>query len=256
MARVFITGSSDGLGRMAAQLLIERGHTVVLHARDEARGRDATEAVPGAETVLLGDLASLRQTRGLAEQANKLGRFDAVIHNAAIGYKEKRRQETEDGFAHVFAVNTLAPFLLTALMQLPERLVYVSSELHRRARPSLDDLNWETRSWRGNQAYSETKLHDALLAFEAARRWPDILCNALEPGWVPTKMSPGATGDLDKAHRTQVWLATGDPAAVGSGGYFFHERPQEPSRAARDPDLQNRLVAECARLTGVNWPGV
>lgn len=255
MARVFITGSSDGLGRMAAQLLIERGHTVVIHARNEGRGRDAIGAVPGAETVLLGDLASLRQTQALAEQANALGRFDAVIHNAALGYKEKRRQETEDGFAHVFAVNTLAPYLLTALMHLPERLVYVSSELHRRGRPSLDDLNWERRPWRGNQAYSDTKLHDALLAFAAARRWPDVLCNAMEPGWVATKMSPGATGDLDKAHRTQVWLATDNPAAVGSGGYFFHERPREPSRAVHDLDLQDQLLAECARLTGVTWPG-
>lgn len=254
MARIFVTGSSDGLGRMAAQLLVERGHAVVLHARHEARGREAMAAVPGADAVLLGDLASLRQTRSLAEQANALGRFDAVIHNAAVGYKEKRRIETEDGFAHVFAVNTLAPYVLTALMHRPERLVYISSELHRRGDPSLADLNWETRPWRGNQAYSDTKLHDALLAFAAARRWPDVLCNALEPGWVATKMSRGATGDLDKGHRTQVWLATGEAAAVGTAGYFFHERPREPSGAARDPARQDRLLAECARLTGVTWP--
>ena len=255
MARVFVTGSSDGLGRMAAQLLIEHGHAVVLHARNQARGREALAAVPGAEAVLTGDLASLTQTRALAEQANASGVFDAVIHNAAIGYRERRRVATEDGLAHVFAVNTLAPYVLTALMHPPRRLVYVSSELHRRGNASLDDLNWETRPWRGNQAYSDTKLHDVLIAFAVARRWPSVRSNAMEPGWVPTKMSPRATGDLDAAHRTQVWLATADgQEASGTGGYFYHLRPRAPSGATRDAALQDRLLAACERLSGVRLP--
>ncbi len=255
MARVFVTGSSDGLGRMAASLLVERGHAVVLHARHEARGRDALAAVPGAEAVLTGDLSSLAQTRALAERANALGTFDAVIHNAAIGYRERQRLLTVDGLSHVFAVNTLAPFVLTALMHQPGRLVYVSSELHRRGDASLLDLNWEQRPWRGNQAYSDTKLHDVLLAFAVARRWPAVRCNAMEPGWVATKMSPRATGDLDAAHRTQVWLATDDdPAATGTGGYFYHLRPKPPSGATRDPERQDRLLAECERLSGVRLP--
>ena len=255
MARIFVTGSSDGLGRMAAQLLLERGHAVVLHARSAERGREAMAAVPGAETVLAGDLASLAQTRDLAEQANALGTFDAVIHNAAVGYKERQRLVTEDGLAHVFAVNTLAPFVLTALMHRPRRLVYVSSELHRRGNSSLTDLNWERRPWQGNQAYSDSKLHDVLLAFAVARRWPAVLSNAMEPGWVATKMSPRATGDLDAAHRTQVWLATDDdPAAVGTCGYYFHMRPKAPSGATGDPVRQDRLVAECERLSGVRLP--
>ncbi len=255
MARVLVTGSSDGLGRMAAALLVERGHAVVLHARHEARARDARAAVPGAEEVLTGDLSSLAQTRALAERANALGTFDAVIHNAAIGYREKRRCLTADGLSHVFAVNTLAPYVLTALMHRPHRLVYVSSELHRRGDPSLADLNWDARPWRGNQAYSDTKLHDVLLAFAVARRWPGVLSNAMEPGWVPTRMSPGATGDLDAAHRTQVWLATNDdPAATGTGGYFYHLRPKPPSGATRDLDRQDRLLAECERLSGVTLP--
>ncbi len=255
MARIFVTGSSDGLGRMAAALLVERGHAVVLHARHEARGRDALAAVPGAETVLTGDLSSLAETRALAERANALGPFDAVIHNAAIGYREKQRVLTADGLSHVFAVNTLAPYLLTALMHRPKRLVYVSSELHRRGDASLADLNWEQRPWRGNQAYSDTKLHDVLLAFAVARRWPSVRSNAMEPGWVATKMSPRATGNLDAAHRTQVWLATDDdPGATGTGGYFFHQRPKPPSGATRDPDRQDRLLAECARLSGVTLP--
>ena len=97
MARIFITGSSDGLGRMAAQLLVEEGHQVVLHARNADRGRDALAAVPGAAAVLTGDMASIAQTRRLAEAANAHGPFDAVIHNAAIGFRERRRILTEDG---------------------------------------------------------------------------------------------------------------------------------------------------------------
>ena len=127
MARVFITGSSDGLGRMAAQLLIEQGHKVVLHARSEERGREAMSGVPGAEAVVIGDLASIRQTRGVADQVKALGTFDAVIHNAGVGYKEPRRVASEDGLPHVFAVNTLAPYILTALIRKPKRLVFLSS---------------------------------------------------------------------------------------------------------------------------------
>ena len=163
MARVFITGSSDGLGQMAAQLLIEQGHSVVLHARSEQRGNEALAAVPGAESVVIGDLTSIAQTRDVAEQVNRLGSFDAVIHNAGVGYREPRRIATEDGLPHVFAVNTLAPYILTALIEKPKRLVYLSSGLHQSGDASLKDLAWEDRPWRGQQAYSDTKLHDVLL---------------------------------------------------------------------------------------------
>ena len=254
MARIFVTGSSDGLGRMAARLLVERGHAVVLHARHAARGREAMAAVPGAEGVLCADLASLAQVRALAGQANALGTFDAVIHNAAVGYRERHRLVTEDGLAHVFAVNTLAPYVLSALMHRPRRLVYVSSELHRRGDPSLADLNWEARPWRGNQAYSDTKLHDVLLALAVARRWPQVRSNAMEPGWVATKMSPRATGDLDAAHRTQVWLAVDEDPAIGTGGSHSHLRPRAPSGVTADSARQDRLLAECERLSGVRLP--
>ena len=256
MARVFITGSSDGLGRNAAKLLVEGGHTVVLHARNAARARDAMAAVAGAERVLVGDFASLAQVRRIADEANALGVFDAVIHNAALGYREKHRRLSEDGFSHVFAINTLAPYALTALMRPPARLVYVSSELHHRGRLELDDLNWEHRPWNGTQAYSDTKLHDALLAFAVARRWPDTLSNALEPGWVATKMGgPRASGDLDAAHRTQVWLAVGDdPSTTVTGRYFFHCRPRPASKVACDVVLQDGLLSACERLSGVAFP--
>ena len=256
MGRIFITGSSDGLGRMAAQLLIGQGHEVVLHARDSMRACAAQAAVPGASRAVTGDLSSIAQTVFVAEQANALGPFDAVIHNAAVGFRERRRVETEDGLSHVFAVNTLAPYILTALIRRPRRLVYVSSELHRRGDVSLRDLTWRDRPWRGNQAYGDTKLHDVLLAFAIARRWPGTRSNAMEPGWVATKMGgPHATGDLDAAHRTQAWLATSDdPAAAVTGGYFFHRRPRKPSGAVHDTDRQDRLLAECRRLSGVEMP--
>ena len=256
MARVFITGSSDGLGRMAARLLIEQGSAVVLHARNEQRARDARSGVPGAEAVVTGDLASIAQTRRVAEQVNALGPFDAVIHNAGVGYRERRRIETEDGLSHVFAVNTLAPYVLTALIRRPKRLVYVSSELHRRGDATLSDLTWQHRPWRGNQAYSDTKLHDVLLAFAAARRWPGTFANALEPGWVATKMGgPRATGDLDAAHRTQAWLAASNEAEAMVGGeYFYHKQLRKPHGATRTPALQERLLAECGRLSGIEWP--
>src|SRR5436305_4251203 len=253
MARIFITGSSDGLGRGAAQLLVRQGHSVVLHARNEERAREAMAAVPGAETAVVGDLSSIAQTRSVAEQVNKLGSLDAVIHNVGVGYREPRRDDTEDGLPHVFAVNTLAPYILTALIHKPKRLVYLSSGLHQSGDATLKDLAWEQRPWRGQQAYSDTKLHDVLLAFAIARRWPSVLSNALEPGWVATKMGgPGAPDDLDAAHRTQVWLATSNaPAAADTGGYFYHMLPRKPNPAARDADLQEKLLQACEGFSGV-----
>lgn len=184
MARVFITGSADGLGRMAAQLLVEQGHNAVLHARNEQRGREAMTAVPGAETVVIGDLSSVAQMKEVAAKVNALGHFDAVIHNAGVGYQSPRRVATEDGLPLEFAVNTLAPYVLTVLINRPTRLVYLSSGLNQNGDPSLEDLAWEKRQWRGTQAYSDTKLHDIMLAFAIARRWPDAFSNAMEPGWV------------------------------------------------------------------------
>jgi NAD(P)-dependent dehydrogenase (short-subunit alcohol dehydrogenase family) len=241
---------------MAAQLLIEQGHSVVLHARNQRRAQDALARVPGAEGVVTGDLTSIAQTRKVAEQVNELGAFDAVIHNAGIGYREPRRIATEDGLPHVFAVNTLAPYILTALIERPKRLVYLSSGLHRNGDASLEDLTWEHRAWQGQQAYSDTKLYDVLLAFAIARRWPEVFSNALEPGWVATKMGgAGAPDDLDEGHRTQVWLAVSDdPAAMVTGEYFYHMRLRAPNPASRNVERQDALLAACKRLSGVDLP--
>jgi NAD(P)-dependent dehydrogenase (short-subunit alcohol dehydrogenase family) len=256
MARIFITGSSDGLGLMAAQLLVEQGNSVVLHARSQQRADETQNKLPEAESVVVGDLTSMTQTRRVADQVNQLGTFDAIIHNAGIGYREPKRIVTEDGLSHLLAVNTIAPYILTALITRPKRLVYLSSMLHQNGDPNLEDLTWADRPWSGQQAYCDTKLHDVLLAFAIARRWPNVLSNALEPGWVPTKMGgSSASDDLDLAHRTQVWLAvSNDPAATVSGGYFYHMNRKQPLPATSDVSLQERLLDFCSRVTGVELP--
>ncbi len=255
MSRVLITGSSDGLGLMAGQLLAADGHSVTLHARNSSRADVIRAALPQAD-VVVGDLSTIAGMRQAAAQANAAGRFDAVIHNAGIGYREVRRVETEDGLAQVFAVNVLAPYLLTALIERPDRLVYLSSGMHRGGDASLDDPQWKRRRWNGAQTYSDSKLFDLVLALAVARWWPDVRSNAVEPGWVPTKMGgPGAPDDMSLAPVTQAWLAVStDPAATVTGGYFYHQQPRRTHPAARDVKVQDELLDYCAELTGVELP--
>jgi NAD(P)-dependent dehydrogenase (short-subunit alcohol dehydrogenase family) len=254
MARIFITGSADGLGMMAAQLLVAGRHKVVLHARNESRAKAALAAVPGAETVVTGDLSSIAATKHVAEQVNRLGAFDAVIHNAGVGYQEPRRIDTVDGLPHVFAVNSLAPYILTCMINKPQRLIYLSSGLHRDGDPSLKDLTWTDRRWNGFSAYADSKLHDVILAFAVARKWPDVFSNALEPGWVATKMGgPSAPDSLKEGPVTQAWLAvSNEEQALVSGKYFFHKKLRPVHPAAADNEIQERFLNECERLSGVN----
>lgn len=252
MRNILITGSADGIGSETARQLIELGHTVVLHARDERRAADALAAAPGAVAVLTGDLASIAQTRALADRANTIGRFDAIIHNAGVGFRE-RRQLTEDGVEHVFAINVLAPYILTALVQPPGRLIHVSSGLHHRGQPELSDLRWERRAWDGMQAYCDSKLFDVTLAFAVARLRPDVLSNAMEPGWVRTRMGgPEAPSGVAEGADTQVWLAeSNDWAATVSGRLFARRGEQSAQPAAGDLALQDALLDACQRCSGI-----
>ncbi|MFE2752503.1 SDR family NAD(P)-dependent oxidoreductase [Actinosynnema sp. NPDC059335] len=253
MVSVLVTGSSDGIGRETAATLVSLGHRVVLHARDAARAEDALAAVPGAADVVVGDLASLAQTRELADAA---GRFDVVIHNAGLGGGLAERTVTEDGLELLFQVNVLAPYLLTALMPRPRRLVYLTSGLEAQGVADLDDLQHERGPWHGMQAYSDSKLLDVVLAFAVARRWTYVLSNAVDPGWIKTKLGgPGATDELPKGADTQVWLATSDePAATVTGRYFKWREELRANPAAYDVEVQDRLLDACAELTGVKLP--
>lgn len=238
MARVLITGSADGLGLAVGQRLIDQGHEVVLHARSAARADDTRSAAPGAAEVLVGDLASGADTRALADAANASGRFDAVIHNAGVG----------SGSGDLLAVNVLAPYLLTASMTRPDRLVYLSSGMHRSGRADLARLE--------HPSYGDTKLDDAALAAAVARRWPSVLSNAVDPGWIATRMGgAGAPGGLEEGAATQVWLATSDdPAATVTGRYFKDLREERPAPGVTDERYQDALLDALAERTGIELP--
>ncbi len=253
MARVFITGSTDGLGRAAAEALIGEGHQVVLHARSRERASAVHDLAPRSAGVVIGDLSNAAQTRSVASQVNAIGGMDAVIHNAGT-YSTAGRSPTEEGHATILAVNTLAPYMLTALIDRPRRLVYLSSGMHRSGVASLRDIDWNERRWNSSQAYSDSKLYVTALAFAVARRWADVLSNAVDPGWVATKMGgPGAPDDFEMGYLTQTWLATSDdPAATVSGRYWHHRQPHAPAREVSDHRFQEQLLAKLAELTGVS----
>lgn len=237
--RIFITGSADGLGHAAAETLLAEGHHVIVHARSEARRSAVRDLAARGAAVVIGDLADLEQTRRVAEQVNALGALDAVIHNAGV-YSGPT----------VLPVNVVAPYVLTALVRRPKRLVYLSSGMHRGGRAILEGMDWTGR--RATGSYSDSKLFVTALSAAVARLWPDVLSNSVDPGWVPTRMGgPSAPDDLRLGHLTQEWLATSDaPEARTTGGYWHHQRRQTPHPAAEDPELQAPLLEVLARVTG------
>lgn len=238
MAHVFITGSADGLGRAAAQTLLEHGHDVVVHARNTNRLTAVRELQDQGAEAVIGDLSDLEETRGLADKVNRLGPMDAVIHNAGVLAGPQ-----------VLPVNVVAPYLLTALIHRPKRLVYLSSGMHRGGRASLSGMDWSGD--RATGSYSDSKLFVTTLAIAVARIWTDVLSNAVDPGWVPTKMGgSGAPDDLRLGHLTQEWLATSDdPEARTSGGYWHHHRRVDPAPGVHDESFQDELIGDLARFT-------
>jgi NAD(P)-dependent dehydrogenase (short-subunit alcohol dehydrogenase family) len=243
MARIFITGSADGLGQLAAKELIAQGHQVVLHARNEKRGQDALNKVPGAEGVVTADLTDMDETKQLATRVNALGKFDAVIHNAGV-YQTSARE--------IFAVNTLAPYILTCLIDRPERLIYLSSGMHLHGNAKLESFETDI----SRITYSDSKLHVLMLSMAVARKWPEVYANTLDPGWVPTKMGGrGAPDDLQKGYGTQVWLAVSDDKRASvSGRYFHHQKETRHNPEADDVELQERFLRLCGEITGVPFP--
>jgi NAD(P)-dependent dehydrogenase (short-subunit alcohol dehydrogenase family) len=237
--RVFITGSADGLGRATARTLLDDGHEVVVHARSRGRLAAVDELLRRGAVPITGDLADFDQTRDVAEQVNRLGRMDAVIHNAGV----------YTGWT-ILPVNVVAPYLLTALVERPRRLVYLSSGMHRGGRADLAGLDWSGRSVTGS--YSDSKLFVATLSAAVATLWPSVLSNTVDPGWVPTRMGgPDAPDDLRLGHLTQEWLAVNDdPDALTTGGYWHHQRLQKPHPAVHDQHFQDQLLDSLVGFTG------
>lgn len=243
MARILITGSADGLGHATAQTLLDGGHEVVVHTRNRERLAAVGDLLDRGAHAVVGDLADVDETRELAEQANELGQMDAVIHNAGV-----------ISGAALLVVNVVAPYLLTALVSQPARLVYLSSNMHRGGRPALDGMDWSGH--RATGTYSDSKLFVSTLAAAVARLWPDTLSNSVNPGWVPTRMGgAGAPDDLRLGHLTQEWLAVSDdPRALTSGGYWHHQELRDPHPAVNDVRFQDALLEALAGFTGVTLP--
>ena len=245
MARIFITGSADGLGELAAGALIAQGHRVVLHARNEKRAKEAIKKVPGAETVVTGDLSIIEETKKVAAEVNSLGTFDAIIHNAAV-YNVSGEE--------LFTVNTLAPYILTCLIHKPQRLIYISSGMHEGGKAKLESFRKDFP----RITYSDTKLQVMMLCMVVARSWPDVYANAVNPGWVPTKMGgSGAPDSFECGYQTQVWLAVSDnEKAKVSGRYFYHLNERRYNPTADNEQLQDRLIRLCEEITGVKFNGL
>ncbi|MET9786295.1 SDR family NAD(P)-dependent oxidoreductase [Streptomyces canus] len=234
MALILVTGAAAGLGRDTANALADGGHDVVVHVRNPARLADVEDSGRW-KGVITGDLADLDEIRDVARQAGGFGRFDTVIHNAGT-------MNTRDAST----VNTIAPYVLTALMTKPARLVHLSSSMHRTGSTDLRGLA------AGSASYSDSKLWVTTLALAFASRWEGTTSHAVDPGWVPTRMGgAGAPDDLTEGHRTQVWLATHDDVTPRTGGYWYHRRTQTPHPAARDEEFQARLIRFLEGHTGV-----
>ncbi|MFD5635625.1 SDR family NAD(P)-dependent oxidoreductase [Streptomyces sp. NPDC127077] len=238
MSRILVTGSADGLGRAASDALLSAGHDVVVHARDERRAAAVQDLVGRGAALVVGDFTDRDAVRRIAAELDAAAPLDAVIHNAGVW----------SGPA-VMPVNIIAPYLLTALLRGPRRLVYLSSGSHYQGFPSTDGIDWRGD---GPGSYADSKLFVTALAAAVARLRPEGLSNAVDPGWVPTKMGgPGAPDDLELGHRTQAWLATSDdPQALTSGGYWYHRQRQEPHPAVHDQAFQDRLLRTLGEETG------
>lgn len=239
MAQIFITGSSDGLGKLAAEKLIQEGHQVVLHARNTERAKMLKNQFPNAKAILVGDLSNLEETKKMAHESNNLGKFNAVIHNAGVLHADS---------VTIFRVNVLAPFVLTALIKKPQRLIYLSSSMHLGGKEFFNQTELEKTT------YSDSKLMITALTAAFSRLFPDVRSNAVDPGWVPTKMGgKNAPDDLQKGVETQVWLATSeqDHAKV-SGKYFRHQQLKNPHPAVLDENFQHRLIQWCEAISGVS----
>jgi NAD(P)-dependent dehydrogenase (short-subunit alcohol dehydrogenase family) len=270
-----VTGATSGIGKAAAAALARQGAEIIVVGRDPGRA-EATAAAIQADgapppKVEIADLARLDQVRALAGRLNQtLDRIDVLINNAGLVLNE--RQVTPDGYEHVFAVNHLAPFLLTNLLRpkltasAPGRVITVSSDAHTAARLDLDDPNLE-HGWSSWRSYSNSKLANILFTRELARRLDGtgVTANCLHPGVVRTGFGRDARPLMragitiakpfmlspERGADTIVYLASSPDVAAKTGGYYVKRQLREPSAAARDDGLARRLWEISERLTGL-----
>lgn len=242
MARILVTGSTDGLGHSTAASLLDDGHEVIVHARTEARLAAVAELLDrGAESVV-GDFEDLGETIELADQLEQLdqqGPIDVVIHNAGVFTGPT-----------VLPVNVVAPYVVTKRLATASRHIYLSSGLHRDGRADLTNIDWGGKD--PARTYDDSKLFVTVLMAAIARLKPGVISHAVDPGWMPTKMGgPRATGDIRLGHVTQAWLATATtPEVLESGQYWHYQQVRETHPAVHDERFQDALLASLATYTG------
>ena len=234
MTRVLVTGSTDGLGRRSAEALLDSGNDVVVHARSDERAQVLQPLLDRGATLVIGDLASEPVVREIVDEIAQLD-VDAIIHNAGVNRGHQ-----------IFAINVLAPYLMTALSPQIHRHVYLSSGMHLSGSTTVD------MQQEGSVSYADSKLIVTAFAAALPRYRPDVVAHAVDPGWVPTRMGgAGAPDDLEAGHETQDWLATTDDPSARAFGYWFHRERREPNPAALDEGFQDRVVRTLAARVGV-----
>ena len=246
MGTIAVTGSTDGIGLAAARTLLARGHRVLVHARSEERGRPVVAGLDGDVALVTGDLASPAAVRALADQLRRHAPLDVLVHNAGVWVRGDVPRRTRDGLETTFAVNVLAPHLLTALLAdaVTGRLLWLGSGMARSGRPDPARLGDEDDPRR---AYAQSKAGNVALAIGWGRRLPHLASAAVDPGWVPTKLaSPGAPGQVQRAGDDLAWCAV--DADLRAAPYWKDRRPTPVPPQLRDPGLHDALLAGCDRL--------
>jgi retinol dehydrogenase-12 len=259
-----VTGATSGIGKATAAELARQGAQVILVGRDrgraEATAAELATAGPLPPRLELADLSSMAEVRALADRLDKLDRIDVLINNA--GLVAGQRRVTVDGFEEVFAVNHLAPFLLTTLLlgrltaSAPARVITVTSDAHTAAHLDLDNPQPE-HGWESWRAYANSKLANILFTRELARRLEGtgVTANCAHPGVVRTRFGREARFPMrvglmlarpfllspQRGAATIVYLATSPDVAGATGGYYVKSRLREPSAAARDDAAAQRL---------------
>ena len=246
MSTICLTGATDGIGLATARVLLDQGHRVLVHARTEERGRPVVAALSGDAVLVTGDLASLAQVRALADQVAAHGPLDLLVHNAGVWVRGKTPAASADGFETTFAVNVLAPHLLTTLLaeQLTRRLIWLGSGMAGSGRPNPAALGGERNP---SRAYADSKACDVALAQAWGRRLPAVASAALDPGWVKTKLaSAGAPGTVDSSADSLAFCCT--EADLSRAPYWKNRRPVPVPQRLEDIALQDAIAAACDRM--------